>query len=749
MFGKSGRKIVAATSVVLLALAGCGGSDGGSAPVVTPPTTTGPVFTVTSMELLSSKKELVTGGSALIDVPIPAGVASSQVAITRNGSTVPSVDLQPTGNGTLRGLLPGLVDGTNELQARYIPTGALMATLTIKNTPNYGPILSGPHQRPWVCETTASNLGDPPATGPCSIPSTYDWYYKNTSGAFVKLPSLARPFPADLAQTTTIDNRKVDYIIRVESGTINESIYRIAILDDPTNPINKPWSTGGKKPGDSWNGKLYMHFTGGAGPAFRSGTVNITQPWRLSDSIINNSDDPLALGFAVAIASRFTFGTGENDSVSAETAAMMKEHFIKNYALPKFTIGLGPSGASMQLHLIAQNYPGIFDGIIPDRTFPDHFSILADVIDCALLTNYYTTKTTATWALEKRAAVDGHGRNATVTSCNAWQGFATSWPNPTMGFSTVIPVASRYSTANPTGLRGDVYTANVNALGIDPATGFARRAYDNVGVQYGLQALNAGQITVDEFLDINEKVGGIDNDGQLVSTRTLGNSTAIENAYRTGRINRSNNLTLPIINYRTYLDDRNDVHELHRTFATMERLLRENGTRDNMAVWVMPGAVTTNNPNLIRQSVITMNEWLEKIAADKAPTAYAAKVIANRPASAKDACWDTTGRRIDEPWTTAGAIGSQTTCAQLYPVNGNTRLAAGGPRTDDVIKCQLKPTNAAEYRATFTADRLARLNAIFPAGVCDWNKPGVGQVKNDGDWLQYGSTPGTWSVLGR
>ena len=57
--------------------------------------------------------------------------------------------------------------------------------------------------------------------------------------------------------TLTVNGR--DYIVRVESGTINESIYRIAILDDPTNPIRDPWSAGGKKPG-TWR---QMHgFTG-------------------------------------------------------------------------------------------------------------------------------------------------------------------------------------------------------------------------------------------------------------------------------------------------------------------------------------------------------------------------------------------------------------------------------------------------------------------------------------------------------
>ena len=48
--------------------------------------------------------------------------------------------------------------------------------------------------------------------------------------------------------------------------------YRIAIIDDPTNPISNPWSPSGKKPGPGWNGKLTVPFGGGCGPAFRSGS---------------------------------------------------------------------------------------------------------------------------------------------------------------------------------------------------------------------------------------------------------------------------------------------------------------------------------------------------------------------------------------------------------------------------------------------------------------------------------------------
>ena len=37
------------------------------------------------------------------------------------------------------------------------------------------------------------------------------------------------------------------------------------------------------------------------------------------------------------------------------------------------------------------------------------------------------------------------------------------------------------------------------------------------------------------------------------------------------------------------------------------------------------------------------------------------------------------------------------------------------------------PEGSARLRITFSAGQLARLNAVFPGGVCDWSMPGVAQ----------------------
>ena len=140
---------------------------------------------------------------------------------------------------------------------------------------------------------------------------------------------------------------------------------------------------------------------------------------------------------------------------------------------------------------------------------------------------------------------------------------------------------SRFATTptdNPKGARCDVYDHTVNVYGRDPKTGFARRPLDNVGVQYGLAALNAGRISTAQFLDLNERIGGFDNDGNVVGRRSEGDPLAIRAAYRTGRLTSGGGglASTPIIDYRNYLDDQpdGDVHLRYHSFALRERLSR-------------------------------------------------------------------------------------------------------------------------------------------------------------------------------
>jgi hypothetical protein len=682
---------------------------------------------------LSTRPNTVSGGDVLIEVRLPRYALSSNIVVRLNGKDVSNQLTADSAGGRLIGLVTGLHDGKNRLtvSAKHHHRNQVYDSLEIINYPIAGGIFA-PHQRPWVCETEASGLGPPPASGPCLAPTRYEWFYRNTSGELLPLPSTTPPFPADIAKTTTIDGKTVDYIVRVESGTIDESIYRIAILDDPTNPISNPWSPGGKKPGPGWNGKLFYHFIGGAGPGFRSGRNVATSAIDVSDTI-SVRDEPIRLGFAVALGSRNTFGVGADEVVSAETVMMIKEHFIEQYGLPKYTVSIGSSGGAIQQHLIAHNYPGLLDAITPVRNYPDVMSVATDVIDCGLLNNYFATVANpGEWPGERQSKVTGYpidpqGNN----TCVGWDGFARNWPVPTNGFDAVVPVEARYDpVTNPDGARGTLQDADISSLGINPKTGFARQPYDNVGVQYGLKALNDGDMTKEEFLDLNEKIGGLDIDGNFIATRSEGDLKGIEHAYRYGRVNDGENLTLPMIQYRNYVDFENNIHTFHRSTAMLERLQKQNGTTDNVVRWTMPSAGTVN---FMRMALLAHDQWLENIAADTSNAPYRVKVIRGKPASLKNECWDEAGNIYDHPFN----LDDPGVCNTLYPVHADPRIVAGGPRAGDILKCRLKSVKFSDYSVAFTLDEQARLRAIFPQGVCDWSKPGVMQRPLEDSWLAY------------
>ena len=47
------------------------------------------------------------------------------------------------------------------------------------------------------------------------------------------------------------------------------------------------------------------------------------------------------------------------------------------------------------------------------------------------------------------------------------------------------------------------------------------------------------------------------------------------------------------------------------------------------------------------------------------------------------------------------------------------------------------PVDPSAYAHPMTPEQVARLQAIFPAGVCDWSVQGIGQLDVDGAWLSY------------
>ena len=106
------------------------------------------------------------------------------------------------------------------------------------------------------------------------------------------------------------------------------------------------------------------------------------------------------------------------------------------------------------------------------------------------------------------------------------------------------------------------------------------------------------------------------------------------------------------------------------------------------------------------------------------------KILNNRPALAVDRCVNANGTARPD-----------SDCDAAFVVRTNVRVAAGEVATSDVMKCQVKPMSMADYPGvTFTGTQWAALSAVFPGGVCDYSKPGIGQVQPT-PWLTFEGGP--------
>jgi len=661
--------------------------------------------------VLSSRPDMVTGGDALVQI---SGPKLDSLSVKLNGQEVTDAFRPRHDSNDLVGMITGLKLGKNLLKVK---AKGGSARLELVNHPRVGPVFSGPHQQPFVCETESAGLGAP-LDDDCSVETRTAYYYRTTekigAGAPGRQPRIPRGFkafdpaaprPSDLARTTTTTGRTTDFIVRVETGTINRAIYQIAFLHDPAQPSPDAWTLS-----EGWNGRLVYRFGGGCRAGYRQGGSRLSWDART-----------LGQGYAVAGSSLNVFGNSCDDVISAETMMMVKEHIVESLGPPVYTIGTGGSGGSMQQHLIAQNYPGLLDGIIPGASYPDPITILGPVSDCSLLARAFDNSGHE-WTDEQKKAVSGF---ATWKSCESWmRSFSPGFIRPG-NCAPAVPGEQVFDRElRPTGVRCGFHDNIVNVVGRDPETGYARRTIDNVGVQYGLTAFNGGRITAEQFLELNETVGGYDTDAGFAAERSMADSEALEIVYRTGRVNSGGGSlgSIPIIDTRRYLDPTGNIHDRVRTFSTEERLKSANGSAANRVVLTNAG----RDVNVVR----LMDQWLDTIAKDNSADDSAAR---NKPAELADSCWSDDGGKISEPASFDGSG----RCNEMYGASADPRIAAGAPLANDILKCRLKLVDAGEYQQSLSTDQLSRLRDIFPDGVCDYSRPGVGQEPLAGTWLRY------------
>ncbi|WP_323752711.1 DUF6351 family protein [Marinobacter sp.] len=820
------------SSTVLLSA--CGGDSDGSkaASATTENDSTKPSTVITSangsIEVLSNRKDLISGGNALVRITTAEGLPGR---IRINGEITQSIPFS-TSLTEWNGIIDGLKVGENKVEVVFADQSVLDTTIT--NHPLGGPIFSGPQVSPWSCNNP--NAVD----SQCNQAPTYSFKYvpkseltKWSEGFDPENPGLPStylaydpenpPAPDKIATTTTETGEVVPFIVRVEQGVINRDRYQVMSLFQP----EMEWNA--LEPQPQWNGKLLIHHGGNVGVSYSmgnppNGDIAGTAPEGMELLLGDSITAALARGFVTLSTAQANLGHNANLVTAAESLVMSKEHVIEQYGPLRYTIGTGCSGGAIAQQHVANAYPGIYQGLIVQCSYPDVWTTAVQFADYNLLNEYFGLQMpsepegfleffegllTPNIIALQWPAIYGHLPINPVVSDLAFFPSADPDQESCPGLNDSTPVY--HPTERPDGLRCGLIDYMRNQFGERPPEawsdnekllghGFTGIPLDNVGVQYGLGALQAGTITGDQFLKLNRDIGGFDVDINYQDERTQGDLIAITNAYRTGAINTTEHLnTVPIIDLRG--PDPGFAHDAFHSWQVRARLETTHGHARNQAIWY--GAFPIAGDTIFTtEALLVMDNWLSQIESDDTSTPLPEKIVVNKPALARDRCLSVSALFSDEgpkiPFTgnivfpspilpgldlsllnplpaELGQITDAVTgqvCGlnlgeaglpsqildPLAPITDAIREVQatvvqtrfGTPRTvagDDITtmnnKCNLKPVDPADYpmnpvTGIFNSETFAeKVREVFPEGVCDFSKAPVGSTETI-SWLQYG-----------
>jgi hypothetical protein len=670
------------------------------------------------IKVLSNRADLVSGGDALVGVSIPRGVKASRVHL-RAGRRDVTKALRRVGKRRLIGLVRKLRVGRTPLTATIRDGSASRLVLT--NHPIGGPVFAGPQIQPWTCEAGAKDRK-------CDQPKKFRFFYlpkgapeqsgglpgtsSNSDGGSFQPYDPKNPPPKDqIATTKTTDGVTVPFIVRLETGYIDRDQYAIATLFQP----GKRWRAA--KPQRQFNHRLVVTHGFSCDTAYQSGDA---------PSVL----DPKILGGGFVVMSHALDHAGHNCNLltQAESLVMTKEYAIDHYGTVRWTIGSGCSGGSLTQQQVANAYPGIYQGITPQCSFPDAWSSAMQYEEYFFGLQYFENPTR--WdpgviydPVAISALIDHPNISNPIT-------FTTVIPNsgePSRSCPGVPPAKVYDEKTNPKGVRCTLQDYMVNAFGRDKR-GFARRGFDNVGIQYGLQGLESGKLSPAQFADFNSHIGGADMDLNITKQRTKADPIALRRLYRTGAINEANNLNrVAIIDLRG--PDPGLFHDVFRTYALRARLIRDFGTAANQILW-RGEAPLIGDPSFADDAVFAMDRWLKRVHRDRRHIPLPRKIIKDKPKGLGPRCTDGSGN--EQP---------ASVCDATVTAYGTPRQGAGGPLTEDVMKCRLKPLRRSDYPVTFTDQQWSELQQAFPSGVCDYSKPGVAQ-RGAIPWLTYQTPKG-------
>ena len=427
----------------------------------------------------------------------------------------------------LVGLVAGLELGQNTLAvvANRRSSAPAKDRLTLVNHPITGPIFSGPQQRPFVCQTIQAGLGEPLVDNQagegfrvlnpdgstagwsldCSAETTVDYLYRTTGGAVQALPADGSR-PADMATTTRGRARPWTSSSAASAGRSTASSTR-----------SRCWRPSASARATSPTPRCG---TARARLQLRRRRRDRPQPGHPGGSALDHD------GLARATRSSHSSGTRTsahyNLVLGGETALMIKEELrraLRRAALHGRRRRLGRRDPAVRLRpeppRAARRRAS---RSTPTPTWSPRRSTSATA-SCSSTTWTSPTAANPKWRELGRTASGSIGLNADATIPNPYR----------LGAPGNTRVRQRLARAHPAGAEPAVrhrrrrassawtrqrWRSRSGPTGTTCATstasapdGFARQTWDNVGVQYGLQALSDGNITPAEFLDLNARSG--------------------------------------------------------------------------------------------------------------------------------------------------------------------------------------------------------------------------------------------------
>ena len=231
-------------------------------------------------------------------------------------------------------------------------------------------------------------------------------------------------------------------------------------------------------------------------------------------------------------------------------------------------------------------------------------------------------------------------------------------------------------------------------------------------------ALQKGEITPAQFVDLNEKIGGLDVDAQCAAAAHRGRRAALRARYRSGR-DQLGQQPRPGRDHRPprprprRLPRRLPLVGDPRPARARARPLRQPGHLGG------PGAAD-RRPALRRPR--RCSRWT---AGSRRSSRTAARDRCPRRSSPTAPRTSGTAARRSPPSSRSAPSASTSRSQTRY---GTPATVAGESIATDTNKCALKPLRRADYYPiVFTPTSGRRLQRAFPIGVCDWSRPGPEQ----------------------